>query len=134
FAGWTAAATPLAAPRVEANGGGGRIVLVDRPGSVQSMLYAGHDGPRRAVDDYVPMTTMALALGGMFNSRLNYRLREDKGYTYGAFGAFDTRRDAGIFLARSAVQTEVTAPALVDAVAEIRTMHEAGATDVELEQ
>ena len=50
---------------------------------MQSMLYAGHDGPRRAIDDYVPMTTMALSLGGMFSSRLMFRLREDKGYTYG---------------------------------------------------
>ncbi len=135
FAGWIGgragtATTVPPEPRVE----GRRVVVVDRPGSVQSMLYAGHDGPNRRTPDYVPMTTMALVLGGMFNSRLNYRLREDKGYSYGAFGAFDTRRDAGVFLARSAVQTEVTAPALADAVAEIRTMHDGGATAAELEQ
>lgn len=135
FAGWaggeaapTAAAPPI--PRAD----GRRVIVVDRPGSVQSMLYAGHDAPNRRTPDYVPMTTMALVLGGMFNSRLNYRLREDKGYSYGAFGSFDTRRDAGVFTARSAVQTEVTAPALADAVAEIRTMHESGATAAELEQ
>jgi len=135
YAGWAGgevtAATPTApTPRTD----GRRVIVVDRPGSVQSMLYAGHDAPNRRTPDYVPMTTMALVLGGMFNSRLNYRLREDKGYSYGAFGSFDTRRDAGIFVARSAVQTEVTAPALADAVAEIRTMHESGATDAELEQ
>ena len=135
FAGWaggeaTATTSVPPTPRAE----GRRVIVVDRPGSVQSMLYAGHDAPNRRTPDYVPMTTMALVLGGMFNSRLNYRLREDKGYSYGAFGSFDTRRDAGIFAARSAVQTEVTAPALADAVAEIRTMHESGATDAELEQ
>lgn len=135
FDGWSggqapAGKSPVSKPRAE----GARVVVVDRPGSVQSMLYAGHDAPGRRTPDYVPMTTMALVLGGMFNSRLNYRLREDKGYSYGAFGSFDTRRDAGIFVARSAVQTEVTAPALVDAVAEIRTMHESGATETELEQ
>jgi zinc protease len=135
FAGWVggpAGATTPTAPKPRT--GGRRVVVVDRPGSVQSMLFAGHDAPGRRTPDYVPMTTMALVLGGMFNSRLNYRLREDKGYSYGAFGAFDTRRDAGIFVARSAVQTEVTAPALADAVAEIRTMHDAGATEEELEQ
>lgn len=135
FAGWVgerAGATNPVPPKPR--DGGARVIVVDRPGSVQSMLYAGHDAPNRRTPDYVPMTTMALVLGGMFNSRLNYRLREDKGYSYGAFGSFDTRRDAGVFVARSAVQTEVTAPALVDAVAEIRTMHESGATEAELEQ
>ena len=97
------------------------------------MLYAGHDGPSRTAPDYVPMTTMALVLGGMFNSRLNYRLREDKGYSYGAFGSFDCRRHGGTFAARSAVQTEVTAAALSDAVGEIVAMHDAGVQDDELE-
>jgi zinc protease len=108
-------------------------VLVDRPRSVQSMLYVGHDAPARRTPDYVPMTTMALALGGMFNSRLNYRLREDKGYTYGAFGGFDCRRDGGVFAARAAVQSEVTAPALTTLVNEVTLMHEAGLTADELD-
>src|SRR4051794_23307104 len=110
-----------------------RVVLVDRPGSVQSMLYAGHDGPRRAIDDYVPMTTMALSLGGMFSSRLMFRLREDKGYTYGAYGGYDCRRHGGVFVARAAVHTEVTAAALADLVAEIRLMHDDGLTEDELD-
>jgi predicted Zn-dependent peptidase len=134
FGGWTSTAAPAAAPAVAVNPGRRRIVVVDRPGSVQSMLYAGHDGPPRTTPDYVPMTTMALVLGGMFNSRLNFRLREDKGYSYGAFGSFDCRRHGGTFAARSAVQTEVTAPALGDAVGEIVAMHEAGVQDDELEQ
>lgn len=135
FDGWTGSGpAPEISVTVEPRRDGRRVVVVDRPGSVQSMLYAGHDAPHRRTPDYVPMTTMALVLGGMFNSRLNYRLREDKGYSYGAFGSFDTRRHAGIFVARSAVQTEVTAPALADAVAEIRTMHDGGATAEELEQ
>jgi predicted Zn-dependent peptidase len=135
FDGWSGqSANGAAPPAANPRNAGGRVVVVDRPGSVQSMLYAGHDAPDRRTPDYVPMTTMALVLGGMFNSRLNYRLREDKGYSYGAFGSFDTRRDGGIFVARSAVQTEVTAPALADAVAEIRAMHAEGATETELEQ
>jgi predicted Zn-dependent peptidase len=134
FAGWDSDAAVAAAPVVKARGGGRRVVLVDRPGSVQSMLYAGHDGPPRTTPDYVPMTTMALVLGGMFNSRLNYRLREDKGYSYGAFGSFDARRHGGIFICRSAVQTEVTAAALSAAVQEIVTLHDDGVLPDELEQ
>jgi zinc protease len=134
FGGWESTATPAQTAAPGVRGGGRRVVVVDRPGSVQSMLYVGHDGPPRTTPDYVPMTTMALVLGGMFNSRLNYRLREDKGYSYGAFGSFDCRRQGGVFAARSAVQTEVTAPALADAVQELVVMHDSGVTPEELEQ
>jgi predicted Zn-dependent peptidase len=134
FDGWAGEKSGSAAPTVGLRDGGRRVVLVDRPGSVQSMLYVGHDGPARRVDDWVPTTTMALTLGGMFTSRLNYRLREEKGYSYGAFGGFDGRRHGGVFVARSAVHTEVTAPALVDMVDEIQRMHDAGVTDDELER
>ena len=133
FDGWTGSAAAVAEPDVSARGERGGIVLVDRPGSVQSMLYAGHDGPKRAIDDYVSMTTMALSLGGMFSSRLMFRLREDKGYTYGAYGGYDCRRHGGVFVARAAVHTEVTAPALADMVAEIRLMHDSGLTEDELD-
>jgi len=81
----------------------------------------------------VPMTTMALSLGGMFSSRLMYRLREDKGYTYGAYGGYECRRHGGVFIARAAVHTEVTAPALADLVAEIRLMHDEGVQEEELD-
>jgi zinc protease len=133
FGGWTGNAAPVSPPDVTPRSDRRRIVLVDRPGSVQSMLYAGHDGPRRAIDDYVPMTTMALSLGGMFSSRLMLRLREDKGYTYGAYGGYDCRRHGGVFVARAAVHTEVTAPALADMVAELRLMHDDGLAEDELD-
>jgi predicted Zn-dependent peptidase len=131
FDGWSpgdAAALPV---DVTPRDGGRRIVVVDRPGSVQSVLLCGHDAPGRDIPDYVATTTMALVLGGMFSSRLNLRLREDKGYTYGAFGGFDLRRHAGTFVARSAVQTEVTAPALADMVHEIETIARDGVTAAE---
>jgi predicted Zn-dependent peptidase len=134
FDGWSTRAAQAGEPVVTASGRGRRIILVDRPDSVQSMLYVGHDGPKRKVDDFVPMTTMALALGGMFNSRLNYRLREEKGYTYGAFGSFDCRRHGGIFLSRSAVHTDVTAAALTDLVAELQRMHDSGLDESELDR
>jgi predicted Zn-dependent peptidase len=51
-------------------------------------------------------------LGGVFGSRLNLRLREELGYTYGARAGFDPRRAPGPFSAAAAVQTEVTADAI----------------------
>jgi predicted Zn-dependent peptidase len=134
YDGWDSAVTPAPAPTVSSTGGPRRIVLVDRPGSVQSMVYAGHAAPSRSTPDYVPMTTMSLALGGMFNSRLNLKLREEKGYTYGAFGAFDCRRDGGVFAARAAVQSEVTGAAVNDLMAELESMHADGLTADELER
>jgi predicted Zn-dependent peptidase len=134
FEGWSGEAPEVRRSAVEHQPSGRRLIVVDRPGSVQSMLYVGHEGPPRRTPDYVPMTTMALALGGMFNSRLNYRLREDKGYTYGAFGGFDCRRDTGVFVARAAVQSEVTVAAFRDHVAEIELMQADGLTAEELDR
>ena len=65
-----------------------RIMLVDRPGSVQSTLRLGHTAPHRAHPDYVPMTLGATVLGGAFTSRLNHLLREVRGYTYGIRSEF----------------------------------------------
>jgi zinc protease len=134
FDGWQESVGGPVAPDVTPRAAGRRVVVVDRPGSVQSMLVVGHDGPARGVDDYVPMTTMALVLGGMFSSRLNLKIREEKGYAYGAFGGFDTRKDGGVFVARAAVQSDVTIPALTDLVAEIERMQAGGVEPEELEQ
>jgi zinc protease len=95
-----------------ADRGGRRVVIVDRPGSVQSELRIGHVGIARDHADYFAAIVMASLLGGTFSSRLNQRLREELGYTYGARAAFDPRRAAGPFSARAAVHTEVTADAV----------------------
>lgn len=109
-----------------------RIILVDRPGSVQSTLRLGHTAPHRAHPDYVPMTLAATVLGGAFTSRLNHLLREVRGYTYGVRADFGLSRRFGRFLTSAQVQTEVTAPALVDAVAEIVHTRADGVTEDEL--
>ena len=67
---------------------------------------------------------MGAILGGLFNSRLNMKLREEKGYTYGAGAGFDLRRGAGPFTARAAVNTEVTVPAVLDTLAELDAMRD----------
>jgi predicted Zn-dependent peptidase len=95
-----------------APGGGRRVVIVDRPGSVQSELRVGHIGIERTSDRYFPALVTGALLGGVFGSRLNLRLREELGYTYGARAGFDPRRAAGPFSASSAVQTEVTTDAI----------------------
>jgi predicted Zn-dependent peptidase len=108
-----------------ADRGGRRVVVVDRPGSVQSELRVGHVGIARDEADYFPAIVMASLLGGTFSSRLNQRLREELGYTYGARAAFDPRRAAGPFIARAAVHTEVTADAVRETLAQLDGMQAA---------
>jgi predicted Zn-dependent peptidase len=109
-----------------------RIILVDRPGSVQSTLRLGHAAPHRAHPDYVPMTLVSTVLGGAFTSRLNHLLREVRGYTYGIRADFGLSRRFGRLVVSSGVQTAVTAPALVDAVGEISRTRADGVTEAEL--
>ncbi len=108
------------------------VRIVHRPGSVQSELRVGHRGVPRRSPDFHAISVMSAILGGLFNSRLNMKLREEKGYTYGAGAGFDLRRHAGPFTARAAVNTEATAPALADLVAELRRMRDERVTDAEL--
>ncbi len=99
--------------------GGRRIVLVDRPGSVQSELRVGLPGITRFDPRYFSATVMTATLGGVFRSYLNLRLREELGYTYSAHAGLDLRRAAGPMSARSAVETDVTAPALTELVGQL---------------
>ncbi|HEX8939643.1 MAG TPA: pitrilysin family protein [Candidatus Limnocylindrales bacterium] len=108
------------------------VRLVHRPGSVQSELRLGHPGVSRQVPDFHATQVMAAILGGLFNSRLNMKLREEKGYTYGAGAGFDMRRGRGPFAARAAVNTDATAPAIVDMLAELSRIRETPVSDAEL--
>ena len=119
---------PLGVPLAPAR----RVLLVDRPGSVQSTLRLGHRAPERAHPDYVPITLAATVLGGAFTSRLNHLIREVKGYTYGIRADFAMTRRFGRFGVSSSVQTAVTAPALIDTVGEIARTRLEGVTEEEL--
>jgi zinc protease len=123
-----AAEGPLDVPVRDAR----KVILVDRPGSVQSTLRLGHRSPHRAHPDYVPMTLAATVLGGAFTSRLNHLIREVKGYTYGIRGDFAMSRRFGRFAVSSSVQTAVTVPALVDTIGEVGRTRLDGVTEEEL--
>jgi predicted Zn-dependent peptidase len=118
-------------PRVA---GGRRVVIVDRPGSVQSELRVGHLGIERTSPRYFPATVLGAMLGGVFGSRLNLRLREELGYTYGARAGFDPRRAAGPFSAAAAVQTEVTTDAIREMLGQLDRIREAAPDDRELHE
>ncbi|HEX7949062.1 MAG TPA: pitrilysin family protein [Candidatus Limnocylindrales bacterium] len=110
-----------------------RIVrVVHRPGSVQTEIRIGHRGLPRRIPDFHAVSVMSAILGGLFNSRLNMKLREEKGYTYGAGAGFDLRRGAGPFAARAAVNTDVTVVAALDMLTELNRMREEPVSSSEL--
>ena len=110
-----------------------RIVrVIHRPGSVQTEIRVGHVGLARVIPDFHAVSVMSAILGGLFNSRLNRKLREEKGYTYGAGAGFDMRRGPGPFAVRAAVNTEVTVPALMDMLTELDRMRAAPPESSEL--
>ncbi len=133
FGDWRAHADAAPSKSVDASPAaiGRRLRVVDRPGSVQTEIRMGHPGVARLIPDFHAVSVMSALLGGLFNSRLNRKLREEKGYTYGASAGFDLRRAAGPFGARAAVNTDVTVPAVLDIIAELeRIRTEVAETEV----
>ncbi|HEX5889062.1 MAG TPA: pitrilysin family protein [Pyrinomonadaceae bacterium] len=86
--------------------------LVDRRGSAQSNIVVANSGILRTSPDYFPMLLMHTVLGANASSRLFMNLREEKGYTYGAYTNLDARRTAGTFRATAEVRTPVTGDSL----------------------
>ncbi|MFI5075990.1 MAG: M16 family metallopeptidase [Vicinamibacteria bacterium] len=95
------------------------IYLVDRPGSVQSVVQVAQVGVPRNTPDFFPLLVMNRILGGATSARLYMNLRQDKGYTYGVTSAFSYRRDAGPFVARAAVQGFSTRESVIEFLKEL---------------
>jgi len=95
------------------------IHVVDRSGASQTELRIGHVGIPRRHPDYFAVVVMNSILGGLFSSRINLNLREKHGFTYGAFSAFDWRVQSGPFMISTAVQTDATASAIREVLAEL---------------
>ncbi len=127
FGSWMASPTAESRRAIDAESAvSERFVRVfHRPGSVQTEIRIGHVGVSRHIEDFHALSVMSAILGGLFNSRLNRKLREEKGYTYGASAGYELRRAAGPFAARAAVNTEVTVPATIDMLAELNSIRDA---------
>ena len=109
-----------------------RLVVVDKPHAPQTQVLVAEIGVPRSAPDYPSDVVMNLILGGLFSSRINLNLREDHGYTYGAFSAFEFRKGAGPFLIQSAVRADATALAVAEILKEVTRMVETPVTDAEL--
>lgn len=104
---------------------GRRVVLVDKPDAPQSELRIGHVGVARRTADFHALSVLNAILGGTFGSRLNRVIREELGYTYGIHSSFDMRRFAGPFAIRTAVETAVTVPAILETLRIVRDFRDA---------
>jgi len=109
------------------------IYLVDKPGAAQSSVMIGHPGPPRNTPDYYALQVMNTMLGGMFQSRLNANIREEKGYSYGVGSGFDYGKGPGSFSASGNIVSDKTDEALIEFMKELRgILGERPITDDEL--
>jgi predicted Zn-dependent peptidase len=138
---WTGSpAEPRPVPPVTADDTG-RVVIVDRPGAVQTQLLIGRVGPDRHDRVWAAQVLGTYCLGGTLTSRLDRVLREEKGYTYGvrAFGqvlrsgppSAGGATGAAMLAISGSVDTPNTGPALDDLWKVLRTLAEEGLTDAE---
>ncbi|MFJ1706188.1 M16 family metallopeptidase [Kitasatospora sp. NPDC088346] len=117
----------------------GRVVIVDRPGSVQTQLLIGRIGPDRHDPTWAAQILGTYCLGGTLTSRLDRVLREEKGYTYGVRSFAQPLRSAAdgsgraLLAISGSVDTASTAPALADTWTILRTLAAEGLTDAERE-
>ncbi|MFJ3821621.1 M16 family metallopeptidase [Streptomyces nodosus] len=134
---WTgAAAKPRPVPPVTADDTG-RVIIVDRPGAVQTQLLIGRVGADRHDRVWPAQVLGTYCLGGTLTSRLDRVLREEKGYTYGvrAFGqvlrSAPDGTGAAMLAISGSVDTPNTGPALDDLWKVLRTLAAEGLTDAE---
>ncbi|HVH69935.1 MAG TPA: pitrilysin family protein, partial [Candidatus Dormibacteraeota bacterium] len=96
------------------------VYLIDKPGAIQSVIITGSVAPPKANPQEIAMEAMNDALGGIFGSRLNMNLREDKHWSYGARTLLVAARAQRPFLSISPVQTDKTKESLVEINKEFR--------------
>lgn len=100
------------------------IHLVHRPGSVQSNIWLGHEGLTPGHPDYFALLVLNKLLGQGADARLFQILREEKGWTYGAYTRFTRPADVGYFAATTEVRTAVTDSAVVEILHQLRRLQD----------
>ncbi|HKP68644.1 MAG TPA: pitrilysin family protein [Pyrinomonadaceae bacterium] len=132
FGGWNRGLTPSVKfsepPRREKR----ETIIVDRPGSAQANIVLANIAFSRNNPDFFAATVMNQILGAGASSRVFMNLREEKGYTYGAYTRLDPKRLAGDFEATTEVRTAVTGDSLREFFYELNRIRDEKASDDEL--
>ncbi len=134
FSGWESKPVPAAAqiqpfPELQ----GGTIYLVDQEGAEQSEIrVAARSVVYDSLGEHYRLNLLNHSVAGSFNSRINLNLREDKGYTYGAFGYVRANESSGRYVVRTSVRNDVTAAAIEEIFAEMGAISGQGISEEEL--
>jgi zinc protease len=135
FGAWTP--VPVAvdpAPRATPAMACPRLVLVDRPGAPQTAIAVVQPSVAASHPDAARLELLAMALGGSFTSRLNQKLREERGWSYGVQAWFDEHRQVGAVVVQTAVSADATMLAIDDIWNELTGMARIGPTADETEK
>jgi predicted Zn-dependent peptidase len=132
LAGWIGAAAGSRVPKLP-RPDGGPLLVVDRPGSVQTSLRWGTDALQRTDPRYPALQLANFIFGGYFSSRWTENIREDKGYTYGPHSRIDHHVLGSTLMLDVEVATEVTGPSVLETVYELGRIASLPVTEDELE-
>ncbi len=128
FRKWSKGAAPLTL--TPAMPGDSQVVLVDRPGAVQSTIRLGKRVP--PISQSLDLEAADTILGGYFSSRITRNIREDKGYTYSPNSAVSSELNAAYWRQNADITSEATGPAIAEIVKEVRGLQAAPPSDKEL--
>jgi zinc protease len=120
FAGWQPGDVPRKSIATVQHQPRPAVYLMNRPGSLQSVIIAGHVAPPKSNPKEVAIQTLNGVLGGDFSSRVNMNLREDKHWAYGAYTFLRDARGQRPFVAYAPVQTDKTKEAVMELDKELR--------------
>lgn len=111
-----------------------QIFLIDRPGSAQTVLQFGNLSVRQNDPDYIALTVANRILGGGSSGRLFQNIREQKGYTYGAYSQLSAGQWPGLWGASASVRTPVTEPATREFFREFDRLQDEPVASTDLER
>lgn len=131
---WKGNSAPLYTPQVIQPLEGQKIFLVDKPGAPQSAIRLVKQGLPFDTTGEMHLGQLAnYNLSGNFNSRINQNLREDKGYTYGAYGYVYGMKETGLIVFSAEVRADVTVDSLDEIINELNEVSTSGLTEEELQ-
>lgn len=120
FGSWQEGEVPDKALSSVPEAGGSKVYLVDRPGSIQSIILAGILAPPKDNPQEVAIGAINDILGGTFSSRINMNLREDKHWSYGARTILPDARGPRPLVVYAPVQTDRTSESIIELEKELR--------------
>jgi zinc protease len=120
FSSWKPASVPKKNLSTVALADKPSVYIIDKPGAQQSVILAGHAAPPKSNPDEIAITTVNTVLGGVFISRLNMNIREDKHWSYGAGSFLPNARGQRPFIAYAPVQSDKTKEAVSEILKELR--------------